>query len=35
MVSDMLTFFIGMTIGGIVGFVTFCLLSANGRDEDG
>lgn len=30
----MLLFFIGMTFGGIVGFVTFCLLSANG-DGDG
>ena len=30
-----LLFFAGVNVGAIVGFVTFCLLSANGRDGDG
>jgi len=30
----MLLFYAGVVFGGIVGFVTFCLLSANGRDGD-
>ena len=29
----MLMFYLGLVIGGIVGFVTCALLSANGRDD--
>ena len=32
--ADMLKFFIGLWIGGFVGFVACALLSANGRDDD-
>ena len=30
----MLKFFVGLWIGGIIGFVTFALLSANGKDDE-
>ena len=30
---DVLAFFAGANVGALVGFVTFCLLSANGRDD--
>ena len=30
----MLLFYIGTVVGGIVGFITCALLSANGRDDD-
>lgn len=32
--NDMLKFFIGLWIGGAVGFFACALLSANGRDGD-
>lgn len=31
----MLLLFIGLTIGGIMGFVTCAILTANGEDGDG